>query len=164
MCHRAHTDAHARDPAASFSAPARLRALHGPFVAVAEGTTCQKFGTYAWTKLHGRSLEAYYQETGRAGRDGVDSEALLYFSEQDISSHRYMIHKGHEDGFISEARVQVCGGAERRRKHATLHATSDRRKMLHASDCRPHFPYVDVHQKPDRIACMCACVHACICR
>ncbi|WP_300317188.1 DNA helicase RecQ [Accumulibacter sp.] len=38
-----------------------------------------------------RSLEAYYQETGRAGRDGEPSEAWMTYGLNDVVIHRQMI-------------------------------------------------------------------------
>ncbi|MBH8604092.1 DNA helicase RecQ [Thermoactinomyces sp. CICC 10522] len=38
-----------------------------------------------------RNLECYYQEAGRAGRDGEKSECILLFSPQDIPTQRYLI-------------------------------------------------------------------------
>ncbi len=38
-----------------------------------------------------RHLEGYYQETGRAGRDGLDAEALLLFGTQDVATARYQV-------------------------------------------------------------------------
>jgi ATP-dependent DNA helicase RecQ len=40
-----------------------------------------------------RHIEAYYQETGRAGRDGEPALCLLYFSRGDIPKIRYFIDK-----------------------------------------------------------------------
>ncbi|MGE5416830.1 MAG: DNA helicase RecQ [Acidobacteriota bacterium] len=38
-----------------------------------------------------RHVEAYYQEAGRAGRDGLASECLLLFSPGDIQTQKYLI-------------------------------------------------------------------------
>ncbi|GIU46525.1 ATP-dependent DNA helicase RecQ [Shewanella sairae] len=40
-----------------------------------------------------KSVEAYYQETGRAGRDGLDSEALMLFDPADIGRVRHLIEQ-----------------------------------------------------------------------
>ncbi|MCL1077024.1 DNA helicase RecQ [Parashewanella spongiae] len=40
-----------------------------------------------------KSIEAYYQETGRAGRDGLDAEALLLFDPGDIGRVRHLIEQ-----------------------------------------------------------------------
>jgi ATP-dependent DNA helicase RecQ len=41
-----------------------------------------------------RHLEGYYQETGRAGRDGLPAEALLLFGTQDVATARYHLDQG----------------------------------------------------------------------
>jgi ATP-dependent DNA helicase RecQ len=38
-----------------------------------------------------RHIEGYYQETGRAGRDGLPADALLLYGAQDIATARWLI-------------------------------------------------------------------------
>jgi len=44
-----------------------------------------------------KNIEGYYQETGRAGRDGLASEALLLFGYGDIALCRGLIEKGNNE-------------------------------------------------------------------
>ena len=41
-----------------------------------------------------RNVEGYYQEIGRAGRDGLPAQALLFFSYRDVMTYRKMFEEG----------------------------------------------------------------------
>jgi ATP-dependent DNA helicase RecQ len=71
-----------------------------------------------------KSIESYYQETGRAGRDGADARCIMLFSQADIPKVRFFI-----DAMLDqEERARALGALSKVVAFAS--ATVCRRKML----------------------------------
>ena len=61
------------------------------------------------------SLEAYYQEAGRAGRDGEPATCLLLWNGSDISTCRFFIESELENDALTREEVETVRASQRRR-------------------------------------------------
>ncbi|MTI11450.1 DNA helicase RecQ [Curvivirga aplysinae] len=88
------------------------------------------------------SIEAYYQEIGRAGRDGLPAQAHLLFSLQDIVTRRNLMQSDTKDEITSvkenqrlNALVALCETPECRRKSLLSYFGEKISKCGHCDVC-----------------------------
>ena len=67
-----------------------------------------------------KSLEAYYQEAGRAGRDGERADCILLFSPGDINTARFLIENGSDNPDLTEAERARVLAQDRHRLEAMV--------------------------------------------
>ncbi len=67
-----------------------------------------------------KSIEAYYQEAGRAGRDGESGECLLLWTEGDVSTCRYFIEGSSGNPELTEEEAERVRASQRRMLEAMV--------------------------------------------
>ncbi len=55
------------------------------------------------------TMDAYYQEAGRAGRDGLPADCILLFGEKDIMTAWYFISQSEDNGTKKSAYLKLRG-------------------------------------------------------
>jgi ATP-dependent DNA helicase RecQ len=63
-----------------------------------------------------QSMENYYQEAGRAGRDGENSQCILLFSTQDIMINKFLLDKKEFEG-VDEEDIDIIKQRDAYRLH-----------------------------------------------
>ena len=54
-----------------------------------------------------KSIEAYYQEAGRAGRDGADAECILLYNSSDVTTAKFLINNSSDNEELDPAEREL---------------------------------------------------------
>lgn len=73
-----------------------------------------------------KNIESYYQEAGRAGRDGEGAEVILLYGGQDVITNQYFIDNNNDNGDMDYDTLQIIKERDRDRlKRMTFYCSTN---------------------------------------